>query len=551
MDDQTVQRAVREGELDGFIDPDIRQEIETRYLAPITARGRFDEILRDPAFLCDPVGHPALFADHGITHARDVAHQILHVLDAIHGRLIPERSPDRLGWMKAYGVLLALVHDIGMIDDSPEGRRAHPEVAARMLNEPGFDRTFEALLTADRRGIASRLRTAFGAESSARVALRGMIAMAMCHSKRKVPAHLLNDPSALQRCVAAAVGAEQDGAFGWLTASGTALRELRADVVDTLRALRCADALRMRGTVLKTSGQHEVFVDQRTANAVYAFRTPLRELYLLEVHDPVAVGEANLSGCQFDGSLDLRLSFHHGMFGSKEAVARAAACAARLTGDICADALESFVRTEGPDSRGLIRSEELKVLIEAPEDNPGFAGLVLARLREQDPALAARGRIVPSLEHATPAESARYRAARDLDWTVGQRREILDRIGRSGYPAHLIDPSAAFRHVRVVRLAAGETLIEAGAPSGFVYVPLGEGLGGRPLGDYAAFEAGDGMLVGLTGVVRGAARNAEVVAKTDLALLAIPRAVFLESWYFTYGPETLAEALRRREEVPH
>ena len=102
----------------------------------------------------------------------------------------------------------------------------------------------------------------------------------------------------------------------------------------------------MRGTVLKTSGQYEVFVDQRTANAVFAFRTGNRQLHLLEVHDPVAVGEANLSSCQFDGSLDLRFSFHHGRFGSAEATARAAACAARVVHDIAVDAITSFARTE-------------------------------------------------------------------------------------------------------------------------------------------------------------------------------------------------------------
>ena len=58
----------------------------------------------------------ALYADHGVVHARDVARQLLQVLDIADGRLIPARTPDRLGWMKAYGVLLACLHDIGMID---------------------------------------------------------------------------------------------------------------------------------------------------------------------------------------------------------------------------------------------------------------------------------------------------------------------------------------------------------------------------------------------------------------------------------------------------
>jgi CRP-like cAMP-binding protein len=101
-----------------------------------------------------------------------------------------------------------------------------------------------------------------------------------------------------------------------------------------------------------------------------------------------------------------------------------------------------------------------------------------------------------------------------------------------------------------VDLRAGETLIEAGAPAGFVYVPMADFLRGRPLGDYADFTLGSFTLVGLTGVVRGAARNADVFAGADMSLLAIPKAVFLEHWYFTYTPETLARALNPAPAAP-
>jgi hypothetical protein len=526
-------------DLEPWVDREVRQAIETRYLAPITALGRFEEILRDAAFLADPVGHPALFADHGVTHARDVAQQVLQVLDAVAGRLIPARTPDRLRWMKGYGVLLALVHDIGMVDPSPEGRAVHPEVAAREVMGHGFDAILDALWAADPAGVARRVGAMFPDEPVARAAFREMIAMALCHSKRKVPVDLLNDPARLRALMCEAVG---DGAaFGWLTAPDFTMHALSEDVIDTLRALRAADALRMRGTVLKTSGQYEVFVDQRTANAVFAFRTGNRQLHLLEVHDPVAVGEGNLSSCQFDGSLDLRFSFHHGLFGSPEATARAAACAARVVHDIAVDAVESFARAEPVP--GLIPSASLRILIEAPDDNPAFAGMVACELAGRDPEIAAQARIVPSIALATPSERVRYRLARDVDWDLARRREVLGQIGLSGHPVDRIDPEAAFAHVRVLDLRAGETLIEAGAPAGFVYVPLADFLRGRPLGDYADFTLGGYTLVGLTGVVRGAARNADVYAGADMSLLAIPKAVFLDHWYFTYTPATLARAL--------
>jgi hypothetical protein len=396
-----------------------------------------------------------------------------------------------------------------------------------------------ALRAADPAGLARRVFATFPDDTSARAAFGEMIAMALCHSKRKVPVALLNDPPRLQALMRDAVG--HSGSFGWLTASDPATRALVEDVIDSLRALRAADALRMRGTVLKTSGQYEVFVDQRTANAVFAFRTGHRQLHLLEVHDPVAVGEANLSSCQFDGSLDLRFSFHHGRFGTDEATARAAACAARVVHDIAVDAITSFARTER--APGLIPAETLRILIEAPDDNPAFAGMVASDLAVRDPGIGAQVRIVPSIALATPSESARYRLAGDVEWDIARRREVLGRIGLSGHPVDRIDPEAAFAHVRIVDLRAGETLIEAGAPAGFVYVPMADFLRGRPLGDYADFTLGGFTLVGLTGVVRGAARNAHVFAGADMSLLAIPKAVFLDRWYFTYTPEALARAL--------
>jgi hypothetical protein len=562
-------RGRRIDDLDRHIPRDVRRMIETRYLAPIGDAGSFEKILRDPGFLDNPVGHPALFADHGVTHARDVARQVLHVLDTVHGRLIPERSADRLGWMKAYGVLLAFMHDVGMIDTTEAGRESHPEVAAREVLAPGFDDVFAALWMADTHGLGGRILAQAGSEAAAKGVLREAIAMALCHSKKKVPVDLLNAPSRLRHLMLSLVqgaalpdGLERaasgrgkappsDGeGFAWLTSSREGMVEIAQDVIDTLRALRCADALRMRGTVLKTSGQYEIFIDQRTANALYAFRTAQRHLYLLEVHDPVAVGEANLSGCQFDNNLDLRFSFHHGMFGSAEAISKAASCAAKVMLDIHADAIISFVRDDPQGATGLVPAAALMMRIEAPDDNPPFAELVAAALRASDAAAARRVQVVPSLALASPDEHRRYLSARDVAWGLPERHDVLARIGRCGYSVGKIDPIRAFDHVRLVRLRAGETLVEAGAPSGFVYIPLGEGLHGLPLGEYEEFAVGDHALVGLTGVVRGAARNARIIAQNDLLLLAIPKAVFLENWYFTLDPPTLAQVLGAGSATP-
>jgi hypothetical protein len=60
--------------------------------------------------------------------------------------------------------------------------------------------------------------------------------------------------------------------------------------------LRCADALRQRGTLLKTSGGYEVLVDSITGSAVYALRRGDSQLFLLSVPEPFQAGEANIAG---------------------------------------------------------------------------------------------------------------------------------------------------------------------------------------------------------------------------------------------------------------
>ena len=92
---------------------------------------------------------------------------------------------------------------------------------------------------------------------------------------------------------------------------------------------------------------------------------------------------------------------------------------------------------------------------------------------------------------------------------------------------------------------AGETLIEAGRSSGFVYVPMGDGLRGLPLGGYRGFTIRPWVLVGITGVVRGAVRNSGVLAERDIELLAIPKRVFLDRWHATYDLRGFAARLRQ------
>ena len=369
------------------------------------------------------------------------------------------------------------------------------------------------------------------------------------------------DPSDLDRSEvcrvgrpASAISVARRDAFAWLEAVEGPARELVEDIIDTLRALRCADALRQRGTVLKTSGSYEVFVDQRSANAVFALRPDARHLYLLEVPDPIAAGEANLSSSKLDEDGNLRVSFHRGTFRDQDTVRRAARSAALIVNDIQADAIGSFERSDASAHPGLRPHADVRILIESVEENPAFARLVGEELERLNPTAGKKVSVVSGVPEracltassdGSAVERDRYLRGSVLDWDVDRKTELLRRIAQYGHRTERIDPIAGFREARRIELRSGEWLIKAGTPSNFVYIPLVEGLRGRPLGGYEEFAVQPWIPVGVTGVIRGAARNAEVRAERDVALLAIPKGVFLDQWYSTYDRRSFADLVFR------
>ncbi len=279
-------------QIERYISAEFRTQIEERYLAPINVRASLEQTVHDPLLTQDPEHYPPFFADHGVVHHRDVARQILQVLDTAHGLLIPARAPGRLQFMKGYGVILAYLHDIGMSDFSHFGRVVHPGAAPQAVFQPEFD-------------------------------------------------------------------------------------------------------------------------------------------------------------------------------------------------DIQEDAIESFRRPATPQS--LKAAADMEILLEGVDDNLEFAGLVREDLELINPQAAARTRCVPSMQHASGLELARYLQADAPDWDLDTRRQALERIARSGHRTEGIDPTGGFRDVKLLQLERGDVLLEAGAPSGFAYIPLDVGLRIIPLGGYASF----------------------------------------------------------------
>lgn len=599
--------------LDRYMPEKARAYLEQTYYARIHDQAQLSVIIHDPEFRNSPELHPALDSDHSTVHVRNVAQQLLQVLDLINGLLIPARTADRLEkFIKTYGSMAAYLHDIGLTDFSPIGQTMHPEFAAQLVFASESDDLIETLWAANCGGLAdylTGLRERGVLQVEPKVALREMLALTLAHNKNKVPVSVLNDRAALRGLIQTSISADLNSlfrrqqvdklraqvqqahdegdrestqqllhqtlhdaeaalaqalasiqaakpsatlqrfyqnfdaeSFSWLTADRDEAVQLADDVIDTLRALRCADALRQRGTTLKTSARYEVFIDQGSAQAVYAMRYADERLYLVSVSQPVSVGEANLASCELDAAGNLRFSFQRGAFGNSQATQYAVHCAASVMNDIQADVIQSFQRPAGTIG-SLKAASSMQILIEGVDDNLNFADLVQAELIQINPDLNSQTKTVPSLQHVSELERARYLAATEFDWTIEQRRELLKKVQESGHKTAKIDLELGFRHVRLSRLQAKETLLEAGAPDGFVYIPLTDGLSIIPLGGYQPFAVKAWMPLGVTGVIRGAMRNASIVATEEVQLLMIPREVFLKRWHFTYTFKELLELL--------
>lgn len=564
--------------LDCYVPEPIRVWIEQRYYAKVNAQAVLDQAVKDPTLWIDPANHVALFSDHGVVHMRDVMHQILGVLDTINGVLVPHRPPERLeATMKGYGALVACLHDIGMADFSAFGRAMHPEFAAQAVFTAGFDGWIDRVWSANCGQLASTL-THFANSGVLHappiVVLRELLALSMCHSKRKVPIERLNDPAALRALMQATITTDLHAlyakdatttvlpamaradlqrfyapadygqvAFAWLTSAQPAVQQLRDEVLDVLRALRCADALRQRGTVLRTSGTYELFINQQTANLVVALRDKQEHALLLELQGGgIGAGEANLSSSELRRYGHLRISFQRGSFATAFAFEHAVKDAVHVVHDIQADVINSFAQNSA--------TPMMRIQLESTDDNPAFVEAVCQQLKQRAPDVAPRVEIVPSLRHASVLERDRYLVYDDLDWHEDRRMQFLQHIAQAGQKIENIDLVDAFHHTKLAQLQPGDVLIAAGTPSGFVYFPLDEGLWVKPLGGYQPIAVLPWRPLGNTGVIRGADRNADVIAQQVVQVLILPKDVYLRHWYRPFTIDELRARLTAATSEP-
>ena len=118
--------------LDRYLPKDVRAVLEERFWRAVEEKSTLEAFSGDETIASAAEGHVALFSDHGVVHARDVAAGTIELADVLAGGLLPARPPDRREFVVALAVLIAYTHDVGMNDPTPEGRRVHPIYAAQI-----------------------------------------------------------------------------------------------------------------------------------------------------------------------------------------------------------------------------------------------------------------------------------------------------------------------------------------------------------------------------------------------------------------------------------
>ena len=552
--------------------------IEQRWWRPIEAMSSIEVLRHDEGFVEAPVDHPALFADHGVVHVRDIAANAVGLATTANGLVLAKRPPNRQRFLTAVALLTIYIHDIGMVDATPIGRRVHALVAAQLPYTAAADDVIDRIM--DHRGILVRRLEAVDAvapfDESLDVILREMMSLAVAHSKSTVPVALFREPAALRRLVQACVFTSLDehrergsspqvpdteaditltvnldryddprSSYSWMVSDHPAHRALAHDVIDGLRVLRAADAVRQRGSSLRTAAGYEIFVDT-SGYAVYALREQGNTaVHLLRVDSPMAAGEANLRAAMVTADGHLRLALHRGTFEDERARARATSATSRVIGDIALDVLPTFDAVDAGDLAPPTVVDGMRVLVERPSDDPSFADDVVAHLVQRCPELTGRVDAVAGVDGAASAERLRYHAATSVTANSELGAAILIGAAERGANVDDLDLDRAFTDVRVARVTADEVVVADGSPPVFVYLPGDDGLFVHPVGGYSPEPVPAWFPLGVTGAVRRAERNSTVIAHADLLVVMIPSAVYIAEWFKPLTAEAFVRLLQR------
>ena len=591
--------------LDKYLSPAFRHTMEINYYEKINALAKIEEALKAPIFLTHPLKHLSFSNDHGVIHVRDIALRMLVLLEQLNGVHFSKRANSQLEFMKGYGAMLAYVHDIGIANETYEQEYLHGPAAAQSIFQEHFDQLLSLLWEENSGNVVWRLtKLTFkkALPQHSKNILREILALCGLHAKENCSVELLNQPAELRQVLQKMIawplryqvlqhdflqlekqchtaqlsGAAQkslldeqkqtaekllndygqpgvnnflqlyyqdfwQNSFQWLISENPEVISLTQDLLDTVRVFRAANASRQRGTKLRATGDHQIFLDHHSASAIFAVQAE-QKLFLLESKNTLLAGEVNLSSTEFTQAGDLRISFYRGQFSDEQATKQAVFNAAFAINEVQIDMIGSFVHAPGPDY--LKQFDPAYILLENCDDNPDFSSQVQEQLILLNPTLKDIVRIVPSLQNSPEAERNRYLSAKELDWDLKTQNEILDKIADSGHKISNMKVQEAFNHVKCADISAGEVLMQAETYASFVYIPLSVGLMGYPLGGYAPFHVSAYIPLGNVGVIRGDIRNATIIAEEKLRVLMVPKEVYLAHWHNTYSEQEFIEGIK-------
>ena len=253
------------------------------------------------------------------------------------------------------------------------------------------------------------------------------------------------------------------------------------------------------------------------------------------------IAEGNLRLVELTAAGSLRVAFHRGDFSDNRSIERVVMASVETIADIEADVLGSFRLF-----RNAPRSECL-VEVVPPPDNPQFATLVTEELEGHHARLRGRTRLVNE-PHPVPGHelAAWYRRGVAVSDDQQEVDHWFVQFARHGLNIDTIDRRAALRERAplTARRRRGGVLtwhrrIRRRDPAR-IRRPRRTG---RRLSVGAA--ASLAPRIGVTGVVRGAERNAAVIAEADVDVLAIPAERYLADWFKPYTTDQLRTAWDR------
>jgi hypothetical protein len=187
----------------------------------------------------------------------------------------------------------------------------------------------------------------------------------------------------------------------------------------------------------------------------------------------------------------------------------------------------------------------VKLIIEMSTENPQFSENVFEQLCYLNPAYEKKIRLIPSIKDAPQFEKTRYLASYDKNLTPEFKQSIIQHLLLGGEKPAPKLTERAFENIKLIKLKAGERLIQQGDKALFIYIPLSAGLEGYSKNQTHFFPKAWTPL-GHVGVIQELPRTATIIAQKEVECLMIPSAVYLAYWHIEYHQQEIYDLLQEK-----